>query len=420
MSEFELRPYQEEAVQAALSHDGYGLFMEQRTGKTYVSLELSRRWRCTDILVVCPKKALPVWAAAIKLMGLKAHHYTLVNFESFMFHKEEYLYNRDLTVIDESHRIKERGSKVTQACWRLGRISRKRLILTGTPQGQGTEDYYAQLRFIRPDLFPSWKAFSERYLIIKQVRLPGREEDPFPKIVGYRNQEQFKELLKSMSYRVLRDEVSSVKTLVRRKIYKVSPSPEFMVDYEQMRDRLYLELQDALATAIMPMTQMMKLHQLCGGFIKDDTRVTHAMSQDKLTFLWNLVDTELKGHTYAIVANFKAEMDAISEGLTQRGISHVQIRGKHQYDPGDRSQVTILNPSAGESINLAHHNEMVIFSMNYSFLKWKQFLDRIVVVDTPEVIYHYLLMKGTADEVIYTAVINKRKLSDSVMEIFKK
>lgn len=419
MSQFELRPYQEEAVQSALHHEGYGLLMEQRTGKTYVSLELSRRWGCTDVLIICPKKGIPVWTEAIKLMGLNPAYYTIINFERFMLNPGDYLYSRDLTIVDESHRIKERSSKVTQACWRLGRISRKRLILTGTPQGQGMEDYYAQLRFIRPDLFPNWKAFSGRYLIIKQVRIPGREEDPFPKITGYKNQEEFKQILKSLSYRVLRDEVSTVKTLVRRKIYKIQPSPEFLVDYEQMRDRLYLELQDALATAAMPMTQMMKLHQLCGGFIKDDTRVTHATSQDKLSFLWNLVDTELKGKTYAIVANFKAEMDAISVGLTERGISHVQIRGKHQYDPDDRSQVTILNPSAGESINLAHHNEMVIFSMNYSFLKWKQFLDRIVVVDTTEVRYHYLLMKGTADEVIYTAVINKRRLSDSVMEIFK-
>lgn len=419
MTDFQLRTYQEEAVRLAFPHDGFALLMEQRTGKTYVSLELSRRWSCDDILIVCPKKGIPVWKDAIKLMGLDLAKYTIVNFERFMFRSDEYVYPRDLTIIDESHRIKERGSKQTKACWKVGRISRKRLILTGTPQGQGMEDYYAQLRFIRPDLFPTWGSFCERYLVVEQVTLPGRE-DPFPKITGYRNQEQFKKLLASISFRVLREEVAMVKTLIRRKIYKIPPSPEFLSTYEQMRDRLYLELQGSLATAPLAITQALKLHQLCGGFIKDDDRVVHQVNQDKLNFLWNLIDTELSKSSMVIVANYIAEIEAISKGLTERGISHTMIRGKHQYDPRDRSQVTILNPSAGESINLAHHNEMIIFSMNHSFLKWKQFLDRIVLVDTPEVKYYYLLMQGMADEIVYSSVINKRKLSDSIMEIFRK
>ena len=177
-----------------------------------------------------------------------------------------------------------------------------------------------------------------------------------------------------------------------------------------------------MVSAAMALTQATKLHQLCGGFLKDDEGNLHHIHDDKLNYLWDLLDGELKDQSLAIVANYKAEMDAIAQGLTERGITHVQIRGgkAHQYNPEDRSQVTILNPSAGEAINLAHHSIMVVYSMNYSFLKWAQFKDRIVVVDTPQVTYHYLSMSGMMDETVYEAVIEKKKLSEKIMEVFSR
>ena len=45
----------------------------------------------------------------------------------------------------------------------------------------------------------------------------GLDEDPIDKIVGYRNEEEFKIGLRAISYRVTRDEVSKIKTVVRNK-----------------------------------------------------------------------------------------------------------------------------------------------------------------------------------------------------------
>lgn len=417
---FQLRDYQVKAFEAALPHDGYALFMQQRTGKTVTALCLAKAWECHKNLIICPKKAIPVWKHEIKLVGLPESHFQIVSFESFRIHQLQYLKHFwDLVIVDESHRIKERGSQQTKACWKVGRKARKRLILSGSPQGNGMEDYYSQLKFIRPDLFPTWGQFSEDYLIIEDRFINGRE-DPFPSIVGYKNQERFQKILASVSFRVTRDEVAKVKTLVRVKKLKISPGKALLVHYQDLEKSLMTEIQGNLVSAPMVLTKALKLHQLCGGFVKDDEKTTHSVHQDKLNFLWNLIDSELKESSMVIVANYKAEMDAISQGLTDRKITHVQIRGKHQYDPKDRSQVTLLNPSAGEAINLAHHNVMIIFSMGYSYLKWVQFLDRIVLVDTPEVKYYYLLMDGLIDELVYQTVRDKKKLSDAVMEVYGK
>lgn len=415
-----LRDYQQKIHDAIIADGqrGYGLFLQQRTGKTVLALTLAKSWGCSSVIIIGPKKAIPVWRQEIALVGLDQEYFEIYSFESFRIKQRDILRRVDLTIIDESHRIKERGSQQTKACWKLGKLSQYRLILSGSPQGNCMSDYYSQLRFIRPDLFPTWGRFSERYLIMGERFINGRE-DPFPTIEGYQNQEEFKRILKSISYRVTRDEVSTVKTLVRSRKYPVTPGEAFSRAYAELETALMTEIQGNLVTAPMVLTKALKLHQLCGGYIKDDEGTTHHVHSDKLDFLWSLLDGELKGQSVCVVANYKAEMDAIALGLSERGIQYVQIRGKHQYDPKDRSQITLLNPSAGEAINLAHHQHMVIFSMNYSYLKWEQFKDRIVLVDTPVAKYYYLLVKGSMDEVVYDAVVEKKKLSEAVLSIYK-
>ena len=412
------REYQRLAIEAALPHDGFGLFMEQRTGKTMTALWLAEKWDCRQNLVICPKKALPVWKQEIALMGLDVNQFEIVSFETFRIHRLKFQQSWDLVIVDESHRIKDRKSQQTKAVWSLSRRAKKRLILSGSPQGNGMEDYYAQLKFIRPDLFPTWESFERQYLIIQDRWIAGRE-DPFPEIVGYKNQEYFKELLASISFRVTRDEVSKVKTRVRNRKYSIPWSSESRSLYDILDTKLYFEVQEGLVSAAHVLTKGLKLHQICGGFVKDDEKQLQVVGQDKLTKLWELIDGPLQGCSIAIVAQYKAEMDAIAQGLSVRGVTFAQVRGKHQYDPKDRSQVTILHPSSGEAIQLAHHNHMIIYSMGHSYLKWAQFKDRIVLVDTPQVIYHYLLMQESMDEVIYQAVIEKKKASEAILSIYK-
>ena len=413
------RDYQLKAIAAAKPHDGFALFMQQRTGKTFVSLWLREVWDCQKTLIICPKKALPVWKNAITDLAQNLGDFSIVSFESFRIHKADYMDYWDLVIVDESHRMKERGSQQTQAIWKVGKYARKRLILSGSPQGNGMEDYYSQLRFIRPDLFTTWKSFSNSYLIMEPVWYQNMEE-AINKITGYKNQEKFKEILDGISFRVTRDEVSTVKTMVRTRRILVPPSDAFKEAYRDLTDNLFLKFEDSIATAPQVLIKAIKLHQLCGGFVKDNDGNVQVIHEDKMNTLWELMDGELKGTPLVIVAQYKAEMDAISQGLAGRGISYVQIRGKHQYDPDDRSFVTLLNPSAGEAINLAHYSVMVIFSMNHSYLKWEQFKDRIVLVNTPVIKYYYLIAPNTMDDLVYETVVKKKKLSDAVMSIYNR
>ena len=47
------------------------------------ALWLAEKWDCRQNLVICPKKAIPVWKQEIALMGLDVNQFEIVSFETF-------------------------------------------------------------------------------------------------------------------------------------------------------------------------------------------------------------------------------------------------------------------------------------------------------------------------------------------------
>lgn len=60
-------PFQQEAVELALGHDGFLLFCEQRTGKCWIALSVVNARKPKHLWIVCPKDAIRVWKEQITL-----------------------------------------------------------------------------------------------------------------------------------------------------------------------------------------------------------------------------------------------------------------------------------------------------------------------------------------------------------------
>jgi hypothetical protein len=70
----------------------------------------------------------------------------------------------DSITLDESHRIKNPSAKRSEALKRMGRHTKFRRILTGTPNPNGPKDIYGQYAFLDPSVFgTSFADFKERY-----------------------------------------------------------------------------------------------------------------------------------------------------------------------------------------------------------------------------------------------------------------
>lgn len=418
MSLIELRNYQQkakaQALQMLLSKGGFGLFMEQRTGKTLTALWTMKDLNVKHLLIICPKRALPVWKYELQRVPDFHPRVELLNFEQVWRHEPELLKTKfDSMIIDESHRIKERGSKQSKSCWKLAKRIGLRLILTGTPQGNGVQDLYSQFKVINPELWPTWGAFEDRFLILESLELPGRPS--FKKIVGYKNLEEIEQVLLKYSCRVTRAEIEKPKP-IRIKKYQVKLTPETRKHYRELEKKLVTLVNDKEVTTPIILTQGLRLHQLCGGFLTDDEGISHKIGTEKLDVLKSILSFD---KNWVVVARFLKEIDSIKELGISLGMSTQEISGRQQFDPNLRPQLTILQPQSGLAIDLSYASDLVIFSQDYSYLNFAQFKDRIIKLGGQAPTYHFLLVENSMDEIIYETVSQKKKLSDSLLTIYK-
>lgn len=75
----------------------------------------------------------------------------------------------DNVIVDESHRLQDPDSKTTIALTPLLKSTRHCIMMSGTPMPNCQKNLFPQLHVLRPDLFPSWLQFRDRYCDPKLV-----------------------------------------------------------------------------------------------------------------------------------------------------------------------------------------------------------------------------------------------------------
>lgn len=195
-----LRPYQQEDVNELIKHNSYGIFNEQRTGKTPTSLVAMSTIAKGRILIVATASMLYKWQEeAIKWTGRqvlvyigtpKQREQTLEIFInnpsaimviSYGLLKTTRAYeglknqlkkiNIDGLIVDEAHRAIGRNTANFQALRSLVKIPH-RYYLTGTPSPNHPAQVWALLTMINPKEFSSYWRFVEDMFVIEDVRVP--------------------------------------------------------------------------------------------------------------------------------------------------------------------------------------------------------------------------------------------------------
>lgn len=95
----------------------------------------------------------------------------------------------DLIVIDESSVLKNSRSDIYQNCKSLFKYHDRKILLNATPLELTLRDLYNQLILLDPHFLPSVTEFESRYTKRKFNRMSGF------KIVGYKNEEEFREAI---------------------------------------------------------------------------------------------------------------------------------------------------------------------------------------------------------------------------------
>ena len=466
---FKTKPYEHqlEALKRSWNKKEYAYFMEMGTGKSKVLIDnismlydkgginaaiivapkgVYRNWSEKEIPAHMPdhiEKHIGVWTPApntkqkrelIKLFEVN-HDLKLliINVEAFStkkgvaFVEKFILAHNVLIAVDESTTIKNPKAQRTKNLLKLAVNSKYRRILTGFPVTQSPLDLYSQSTFLSPQLlgYTSFYSFQNRYAKLINRKMGART---FRQVVGYQNLEELTGNVNEFSYRVLKKECLDLPDKVYQR-REVELTTEQKKVYKELKDYAIAELDShELVSVTSVLTQILRLHQVVCGFVRNDNGDEVEVKSNRLDELINILE-EVQGKTI-IWANYQYDIKRILKTLHNiTGVNSVatyygetpdeerqEIIRRFQ-DPNSELKYLISNTqTGGYGITLTEASNVIYYSNNYDLEKRLQSEDRAHRIgQTNKVTYIDLVAKGTVDEKIVKALRNKLSLAQEVL-----
>ena len=244
---------------------------------------------------------------------------------------------------------------------------------------------------------------------------------------SYQRLDELAEILKGFSYRVLNEECLDLpdKIYIKR---EAELSKEQLQAYSTMKSAALATLKGKMATAPHVLTQMMRLHQITCGHLKNDDGTTTEIKSNRMTELMNLLD-EVEGKVI-IWGNYIYDIENLVKAVGKEygNDSVVQYYGatssddrakaiKKFQDPDSKVRFFIGNPqTAGYGITLTEAGTVVYFSNGYDLEKRLQSEDRAHRIGQKKsVTYVDFIAPKTVDEKIVKALRNKIDIASQVM-----
>ena len=242
----------------------------------------------------------------------------IINVEAFSTKKgvgfaEKFLLgHQPLFAIDESTTIKNASARRTKATVKLGKMSSYRRILTGFPVTKSPLDLYSQCAFLNEELlgFNSYYSYRNHFAILQKRSIATHS---FQQIVGYRNLDELKDILKNFSYRVLKKDCIDLppKTYTSR---TVELTPDQKRIYKELKDYAMAELGEMdMVTTSSVITQILRLQQVLCGFTRSDTGEIIEIPSNRVKELLSILE-EIDGKCI-IWANYQYDIRSLETAI---------------------------------------------------------------------------------------------------------
>jgi SNF2 family DNA or RNA helicase len=330
-------------------------------------------------------------------------------------------------VVDESTTIKNRKATRTKNVMMLAKEAKYKRILTGSPVTKSPMDLYSQCAFLSPDAlgFSSYYSFQGRYAVVQKRQFGQRA---IQEIVAYRRLDELNQKLDQFSNRILKENCLDLpdKMYIRR---DVALTDEQKRVYTQMKKLALAKLDNGeLATTASVLTQIMRLQQICCGFLQPDEGEIQPIESNRLKELLEITE-ELQGKAI-IWASYTHDIQQISSALRDR-FGPEAVATYYGATPQDERQA-IVNEfqdkdsplrffvgqprTGGYGITLTAANTMIYYSNSYDLEIRLQSEDRAHRIGQDnKVTYIDLVSPRTIDEKILKALRGKINLAGKVL-----
>lgn len=469
MYKFKTKPYkhQEKVFKESWDRTNFALFMEMGTGKTKVAIDtigyLYKEGKIDTAFIVAPKGVYDNWIfkeipqhlpndiPSIVLRWqpniTQTYRKEFMDFVEATEHLKLFIMNiealstnkgsetarwllrrhpRSMMVVDESTTIKNRKAARTKNVISLGQLCLYRRILTGSPVTKSPMDLFSQVSFLSEELlgFNSYYAFQGRYAVVKRRTMGHRS---FQEIAGYQRLDELNEKIESFSSRVLKKDCLDLpdKIFVRRNVALTDDQKKHYTEMKKLALTLFHD--GMLSTTSSVLTQIMRLQQICCGFIKDDDDTIRKIASNRVTELMGILnETSSKVIIWAsFVHDINAIRDAIAAEFGAKSVvtyygetpQEERQRIVKNFQEDEETRFFVGQPrTGGFGLTLTAANTVIYYSNSYDLEIRLQSEDRAHRIGQKKnVTYIDLVSPGTIDEKIINALRDKIDIASQVL-----
>jgi len=428
--------HQVRAFQFAMRLPGAMLALGMGTGKSLVSVALALN-RGKHTLILCPLSVVPVWPlefsqhAAVKVPVLSLDSGTVarkqrlaqefvrraqiknsravvvINYDSAWrepFASWALKAGFDTVIFDEIHQAKSPSGRRSKFCERLGKVTRFRVGLTGTPMPHSPLDVFAQCRALDSSVFgTSWTRFRARYAIMGGF---GAHQ-----VVSYKNLKELYSIFDSVAFQAGREVIQL--PAEKRQVIPVQLGKRAMALLKSLEDDLYAAWDAGEVTAANALVKLLRQAQVTGGFAKTDDGSVVEVDSAKRDALGALLDGLSLHEPVVVFGRFKEDLDTIKAVAEEQGRRYAELSGRHKdlatWQAGKMDVLGVQLQAGGVGINLTRAAYAIYYSLDFSFGNFEQSLCRIHRPGQKRPVTFYFLVAQKSIDVKIIEALGKRK-----------
>lgn len=295
----------------------------------------------------------------IQLIKAARGNLDIINFEGARTVQDDLLAAKyDLVIVDESIRIADYNTQVSEVVRLLGRQAKFRRIATGSPFTEGLEDAWNQIEFLAPGLLgqSGFFGFRNRYCELDKKEIPDRDkagkmimiEDGLccsmckqtvtsqkpcdfcggkiipkktPKmrtyqvISGYKNVDEFTSKIAPYLFFARKKDVLPNLPDKTYEVLEVEMGEKQRKVYQTIHDQLASELEDGtVIDHSSVLSKVQKLRQVASGFLYGEDREPHFIPSHKFEALTGAMKDGLYGTKKMVIfTSFRAEPSMLED-----------------------------------------------------------------------------------------------------------
>jgi SNF2 family DNA or RNA helicase len=423
--------------------------MGMGTGKTKVMIDITQNRGDRRVLVVCPIKVVDdVWARqvpehakvpveaayltsdltikqrkelAASVINREANINLIVtNYEavwreplrSWILEQEW-----DAIWLDESHRIKGAGSKVSKFLYRLGQVQFvKKYCMTGTMLANSPMDGFAQYRFLDSGIFgTALSRFQSRYAIMGGKS--GFE------IRGWKNKEEMSKKIASISIRVESDVIKLPEPVEVTRTTRLEPEARRI--FKELDKEMIAEVAGGEVTVSNALSKFTRLYQIGCGYLPGADGALMTVSTARVELLEDILTDIDRREPIVIYYRFKADAVNIRQVCKNTNRQMVEVSGRVDqlklWKAGKVPVVAVQIAAGAEGLDLTRAKYCIYYSLDLSLYKYEQSYKRIHRPgQTNNVVFIHISVRGTLDAKVWRALRDKKDVVTEIYEAYRR